>query len=141
MQRLFSTFPGGWPGLGLLLLRLTVAFTTATEGVSYFLTERTSNPAIWIVCLLGIAAGSFLVVGFLTPIVSVFSAAGTAAIAWVALPTIPAGLMDVRLEALEAVIVAMAVAFLGPGAFSLDALFFGRREIIIPDAADSSKNQ
>lgn len=133
LQRLFSTFPGGWPGVGLLLLRLTVGLTTAAGGISYFVGLRTSNSEMWIVYLVGIATGFFLIVGFLTPIASIFTAVGNAILAFTASPAISASLID-------AIMVAMALAFLGPGAFSLDAYFFGRREIIIPDATGSSKN-
>lgn len=34
------------------------------------------------------------------------------------------------------VTIPIAVAFLGPGAFSLDARLFGNREIIIPRSSD-----
>jgi hypothetical protein len=36
-------------------------------------------------------------------------------------------------------VISIALVCLGPGAFSLDARLFGRREIIIPDSASSSK--
>ena len=41
-------------------------------------------------------------------------------------------LFDEKLSAILAAIIAVAIVFLGPGAFSLDARLFGRREIIIP---------
>jgi uncharacterized membrane protein YphA (DoxX/SURF4 family) len=140
LQRLFSTFPGGWPGFGLLLLRLTVGLTTAAEGISYLVEPRASNPGVWIVYLVEITTGLFLVVGFLTPIASIFAAAGNAIFAFTVFSAISASLIDVKLKTLDATMVAMAIAFLGPGAFSLDAYLFGRREIIIPDATGSSKN-
>jgi uncharacterized membrane protein YphA (DoxX/SURF4 family) len=140
LQRLFSTFPGGWPGFGLLLLRLTVGLTTAAEGISYLVEPRASNPGVWIVYLVEITAGLFLVVGFLTPIASIFAAAGNAILAFTVFSAVSASLIDVKLKTLDAIMVAMAIAFLGPGAFSLDAYFFGRREIIIPDATGPSKN-
>ena len=141
MQRLFSTFPGGWPGLGLLLLRLTVGLTTAVEGISYFIEPRASNSGMWILYLVEIATGFFLIVGFLTPIASIFAAAGNAILAFIVFSAISASLIDVKLKTLDAIMVAMAIAFLGPGAFSLDAYFFGRREIIIPDTTGSSRNR
>jgi uncharacterized membrane protein YphA (DoxX/SURF4 family) len=141
LQRLFSTFPGGWPGFGLLLLRLTVGLTTAAEGINYFAAPRASNSGMWILYLVEIAIGFFLVVGFLSPIASIFAAAGNAILAFTVFSAISASLIDVKLKALDAIMVAMAIVFLGPGAFSLDAYFFGRREIIIPDTTGPSRNR
>jgi hypothetical protein len=42
--------------------------------------------------------------------------------------------------ALYATIMAIATAFLGPGAFSLDARMFGRREIVIPESSHLKKS-
>jgi hypothetical protein len=39
---------------------------------------------------------------------------------------------DRTLDALYLVAISIAITVLGPGAFSLDARLFGRREIIIP---------
>jgi hypothetical protein len=50
------------------------------------------------------------------------------------LPPPTPNLFDARLSAILAAIMAAAIVFLGPGAFSLDARMFGRREIIIPQA-------
>jgi len=43
-------------------------------------------------------------------------------------------LHDVRLMACGMIVAAVALALLGPGAFSLDGRLFGRREIVIPPA-------
>jgi len=42
------------------------------------------------------------------------------------------GLHDARLAAFGMIVTAVAIALLGPGAFSLDGRLFGRREIVIP---------
>ena len=39
-----------------------------------------------------------------------------------------------------ATIMAIATAFLGPGAFSLDARKFGHRKIVIPPSSNSEKS-
>jgi hypothetical protein len=41
---------------------------------------------------------------------------------------------------LEVIIPAITVALLGPGAFSLDARMFGRREILVPHTSRSAKS-
>jgi hypothetical protein len=51
-------------------------------------------------------------------------------LSWAPQPEV--NLFDAALPAILMTIVAAAVAFLGPGAFSVDARLFGRREIIIP---------
>ena len=38
LQRLFSTFPDGWPGFGLLLLRLGAGIALVCLAISGFLT-------------------------------------------------------------------------------------------------------
>ena len=70
--------------------------------------------------------GGCLLIGFLTPVVAIIIAGGAivTAIAALSLPTL--SLMGV-------VILAAAIALLGPGAFSVDARLFGRREILIPN--------
>lgn len=44
------------------------------------------------------------------------------------------------LSEIYAIVLAAAIILLGPGAFSLDARFFGRREIIIPKKSSVSDN-
>ena len=90
-------------------------------------------PTLWIAGSLMIVIGVALFVGVLTPIVS---ALATICYLWRALlPALAAGAAN-RIgasEALTLAAVSFALVFLGPGAFSLDARFFGRREIIIPE--------
>ncbi len=84
----------------------------------------------------GLAAGSLaivsataLVVGLVTPV------AGMALAVAMVLFWFPHPVNGVFLDAVASVLVAanaLAVAFLGPGAFSVDARLFGRREIFVP---------
>jgi hypothetical protein len=48
-------------------------------------------------------------------------------------------LFDGKLVFLDMIVISIAIAFLGPGAFSVDALMFGRREISIPHNVRSPK--
>jgi hypothetical protein len=59
---------------------------------------------------------------------------GALSVGFSVLPEPTPSLFDARLSAILAAIMAAAIVFLGPGAFSLDARLFGRREIIIPQA-------
>jgi uncharacterized membrane protein YphA (DoxX/SURF4 family) len=73
----------------------------------------------WTLGILAIAIGASLLVGFLTPVLG-----GAAAL-------IGVGIAGGTPASIFVALVAVAVVLLGPGAFSLDARLFGRREIVI----------
>jgi uncharacterized membrane protein YphA (DoxX/SURF4 family) len=73
-----------------------------------------------------------LVIGFLTPLTAVLTGLGSIGIAFSWVPGSNPNWLDLRLVTFFVTIMAAAIAFLGPGAFSLDSHLFGRREIIIP---------
>lgn len=80
-------------------------------------------------------SGVALVAGFLTPgaAMAVGLSMLVMAAAWPS-PTV-AGLVIDRPAAMLVIAVALALAMLGPGAHSIDALLFGRREIVIPESS------
>jgi len=89
----------------------------------------------WAAGLLAAACGASLVIGFLTPVAGAAAAlAGIGIVLWWPLPTRPF-LLDARIAAALVVVMAGAVVLMGPGALSLDARLFGRREITIPDGS------
>ena len=132
LQRLFSTFPGGWPGVGLLLLRAVIGIPAVIQGVVY-LTDR-ANVSFETLCvgLALVSSGIFLLIGFLTPVASILVALGTLGIAFLWFPRPTENLFNAPLPTILVVMVAAAVALLGPGTASVDRRLFGRREIIIP---------
>ncbi len=79
-----------------------------------------------------IACGAMLLLGFLTPVVGTVTGLGLAAAVISLLPSFPRTVLDGTLALLFAGLVSAAIVLLGPGAFSVDARLFGRREIIIP---------
>lgn len=89
---------------------------------------------------LAVASGFCLLSGFLTPISSVLVVLGGLgfALSSFALPALD--LFDSNLVIVNVIVICMAIAFLGPGAFSLDARMFGRREISIPQASRLTKS-
>jgi putative oxidoreductase len=117
LQRLYSTFARGWPGIGLLCLRLAVAIAVFTFDGAEFAPApsllRTVIPAV---------AALLLCAGLWTPIagvaLSIFEL-------WAAF----SGKGNFWAEILLAVISA-ALAMLGPGAWSIDARLFGRKRLI-----------
>jgi hypothetical protein len=123
VQRYFSTFPGSWPGAGLLLLRLVVG-GAATIQAGLYLANADGPTLMWAPALLAIASGMTLVAGFLTPASVAVAAIATIVVVMAGAPATSAGVLIDR--------VAAVFALLGPGAHSLDAYLFGRREIIIP---------
>src|SRR5579864_5708015 len=66
LQRLYSTFPGGRPGVGLLLLRVAVGVSAAATGIFYFVSSSSSFAAKWPLGLLLLLSGAASAAGFLT---------------------------------------------------------------------------
>jgi len=117
----------------LLLLRAAVGGTLVVLGVATFTSGGPLSRWFWAAGLLAAAGGASLVIGFLTPVAGAAAAlAGIGIVLWWPLPTRPF-LLDGRLAAAMIVAMAAAVVLLGPGALSLDARLFGRREITIPE--------
>lgn len=111
MQKLFTTFPAGAPGVALLLLRCALA------AAHIFLVEAPLTIRL-IVSIL-------MCLGLLTPLVAPIAAIVTLVCIWLDSNADPA------LCALLAVH-AGALSMLGPGAYSLDSRLFGRRLVVWP---------
>jgi uncharacterized membrane protein YphA (DoxX/SURF4 family) len=140
LQRLFSTFPDGRPGSALLLMRIAAAGITFAQGLSYLSHDGNQNFGALFTCLALAVCGFCLLIGFLTPVVSVSVAGACLAtvLSWLPQPTV--NLFDSDLVCLEMIVLAASIALLGPGAFSLDARLFGRHEVVIPPASRLSKS-
>jgi putative oxidoreductase len=121
VQRLFSMFPNGWPGRGLLLLRLVAGTLLIHDGLS----ELAGSP-LWegvIRPSLATGAGILLLVGLWTPIAGVL-------VVVVELWTGFSKIDSLRSSVVSAALGA-TLAMLGPGARSIDARLFGRKRIDI----------
>ena len=68
LQRFFSAFPSGWPGIALLILRAALGLALLVQSGFYFRASETT-PVQWAVGLVGGVCGFLLLVGFLTPVV------------------------------------------------------------------------
>ncbi len=123
LRRLYSTFAGGWPGMGLLLMRLVVGSALIVRASS----KLWSDPPpmnVTIPAVLLMAGGILLIAGLWIPIVGtsialieiwkMFALPGDKWL-WLLLGTAGA-----------------ALAMLGPGLFSIDARIFGWKRIEAP---------
>jgi len=128
---LFSAYPGGLAGIGLVLLRSVIGFTAAWQGV-LCLATKDAGATVRIVGGLAVLTGILLVTGFRTRLASFLIALGIAYLSVFGLPPPARNLFDRLLPSLFAETMSIAVVFLGPGAFSIDAYLYGRKEIIIP---------
>ena len=119
MQRLFSTFPCGLPGAGLILLRAAVAIPLLYAAL---LTVASSSTSILEVVSAG--AAILLLIGLWTPV-----AGALLAVAELSLAALHPGEQWTHVHFAT---MAAALAMLGPGGCSLDARLFGRKQIQIP---------
>ena len=88
------------------------------------------------IALVLIVIAAFLLVGYLTPVASVL--AGLASLSSVVISVPASSLLTTKPAVAFATAIAAALFFLGPGAFSLDARLFGRREIVISNSRPPS---
>jgi uncharacterized membrane protein YphA (DoxX/SURF4 family) len=114
-----------------------VASSLIAQSIGYLQMPNRSLVA-WGLAALTFAGGAFLLVGLMTPFVAVLVAAGgiAAGLSWI--PLAGQALSDSYPAILNLIVLAIAIALLGPGAFSLDACMFGRREITIPSSRNVS---
>jgi putative oxidoreductase len=125
-QRLFSTFPNSWPGLGLLLLRACLGIALIYFGIAN-LAGKPEDSITLVRNLIADICGVFLITGLWTPVMGTVVALDEI---WIAVSLC----FRQREEALMHIfvaILAVSVAMLGPGAWSIDARLFGRRRFDI----------
>jgi hypothetical protein len=116
------------------LLRLSLGSATTVQGLGYLYGQHSLTIAMAALSLAIVAAGILLLFGMLTPIISIAAAVGSSVLAGYNLGAAQILSLAFTAETARTVLVAAALAMAGPGAYSVDALLFGRREIIIPDS-------
>jgi uncharacterized membrane protein YphA (DoxX/SURF4 family) len=113
-----------------LLLRAAAGATIATQGVILLFSYSNLSVTALAAGVLLTLTGVFIVIGFLTPIVSPLAALECATtLVW---STLPWGLLGSSWVVFRLMAMFVAIALIGPGSFSVDAHIFGWREIVIP---------
>ena len=120
MRRLYSTFAGGWPGTGLLLMRV-VAGSALAAGASMTLLSDPPPVNVTIPAILLMGAGILLIAGLWTPIAG--TSVGLTEV-WKML-TLPGN----RPLWLMLATTGLALAMLGPGLWSIDARLYGWKRL------------
>ena len=115
-------------------MRLVLALSAVVQSIGV-LTVAHAGPISWAIGSLGILVGAALLTGFLTPIAGAIASLGNLAAGVSYLLASTENMYDKAIADLYLFVISIAITLLGPGAFSLDARFFGRREIIIPEAS------
>lgn len=120
MQRLFSTFPDGWPGLGLFLMRMVAGAAVLHHGILRLFGIHASLE-VAAANAVAIAGGLSLLLGLWTPLAGLIVALVEA---WIGFSERADLWVQILLAAL-----ALSLAMLGPGAWSIDSHLFGRRRL------------
>jgi putative oxidoreductase len=119
LQRLFSNFANGWPGMGLLLQRILTAILLIRFGI--IAATGTALPSSMIPQVIAACAGILLLVGLCTPLAGTLIAVIES---WVAIARIGDPWTSVVLATFGG-----TAAMIGPGAWSIDARLFGRKHL------------
>jgi uncharacterized membrane protein YphA (DoxX/SURF4 family) len=123
LRRLFSTFARGWPGAGILLMRLVAGSGLIGHAVTRF--EPGLSVESVMTQVFAIALGLLLLAGLWTPIAGVLTLI-------VELGNALSQSGDPWVQVLLGTI-GVALALIGPGAWSIDARRFGWKRIDIRD--------
>lgn len=119
VQRLFSVFPTGMPGVGLLLLRVSVAAGLLVDGTAHWALVT----SWWTFLLVTVLAGA-LCLGVLTPYLASLCCVIELGVLWTTRAE--------EFHLIIALVPSVVVAMVGPGAYSMDARIFGRRLLTLP---------
>jgi hypothetical protein len=123
LQRLFSTFADGFPGGGILLLRLLLGGALLQRGIAAL--NVAARPELLLLQIIGAAAGLLMMGGLWTPVAGILAALVEG---WIAFTQPGTQSLSVILAGL-----AISLAMIGPGTWSIDAQLYGRKQVFPPD--------
>ena len=116
-------FPNGWPGKGLLLLRVTDGLLLLHICIANW--HGNVHRVAGIPLAISAVTAILLSVGLWTPVAGVLSVATE-------VPLFVQGADDPRIL-ICLMVFGASISMLGPGAFSIDAMLFGRQRLDLPD--------
>jgi len=129
---MFSTFPDGISGLGLLILRAALGGMLVIRVFTCLRDRHDWSPVTSVLVLLMVLSALLIITGYRTRFAGMVATVATVG----SMISLAGGssleTLDTRTTEVLAIVIAVAVSCLGPGAFSLDSRLFGRREIVIP---------
>ena len=114
-------------------MRAAGGATLTAQGVILLFSRSSLSVIALAASVLLALTGVFILIGFLTPIVSPLAAIEcAAALVWTAFPW---GLLASNSDVFRLIAIFAAIVLIGPGALSVDARLFGWKEIVIPSPA------
>jgi putative oxidoreductase len=118
VQRLFTTFANGWPGFGIFLQRLATGVVLVFHGLVVF--NQPAAAELYIPQVAGAVLGLLVMLGLWTPLAGAMVVVTEV---WIVL----AG--EGNSLSLILAVLGGTLAMIGPGAWSIDARLFGRKQI------------
>src|SRR5258708_10696390 len=131
-HRLFLAFPAVLSGAGLLLLRVVVGAALVAHGVLCLVSSDRITLVVSASTALLLLSGGCLLIGFLTPILSLLGGLECLGILWSWFPFQLLRPFESKLALAPIIAISLALALLGPGAFSLRARLFCCKQIPTP---------
>jgi uncharacterized membrane protein YphA (DoxX/SURF4 family) len=109
------------------------------QGAAYLGDLRDFRLETLLLGLIATAGGAALLLGFATPVAGLLASLGSLMGALPSFPHPGLNLFETGTSVVLVLIMTAAIVLLGPGAYSLDARLFGRRQIVIPHSSQSQK--
>jgi putative oxidoreductase len=116
----------------LLLLRLTLGAELGWCTFAHLVPSQNAGSLLIAVAALAIVCALAIFAGYLTRMASLLAAGLIIAAAFSSVAWVSGDVIASRTSSGFAAVIAIALACMGPGAFSIDALLYGHREIVIP---------
>ena len=101
------------------------------QSITFYQDEQNLGLLTLTMVVATVLVGGLLCIGLLTRYATAVAVLGTVGCMRSWFPGPKSGLFETRSTAVLALVIAIAIALIGPGAFSVDARLFGRREVII----------